>query len=229
MDGFRLRIPLVVSVLVVAAMVALSAWAWTVTPAGLQIAVHWGIDGRPNGFAPKSFGFIILPCFALALSLLFAVLPAIEPRRANLLASRTLYLTGWYGGLFVLGAAHALIVLHAAGFSIDVPRWTLVAVASLVVVLGIFLGRSRSTFFVGVRLPWTLESELSWKKSNMLAGRGLIITGAAALLTLAFFGTASGYGVFAFGMAASFVASGIASYIWWKRDPRAHGGSSAHE
>ena len=36
-------------------------------------------------------------------------------------------------------------------------------------------------FFVVMRLPWTLSSELAWEKSNRLAGRLFVVTGTETL------------------------------------------------
>src|SRR5271154_4098992 len=44
------------------------------------VAVHWGIDGRPNGWADKSWGLLVLPCFNLGLAALSAVLPRFDSR-----------------------------------------------------------------------------------------------------------------------------------------------------
>src|SRR5215469_12244673 len=162
------RTPFVISLLIIGVMLAIGLWGWAALPDGARIATHWDANGNPNGSSAKAVG-------------LFAILPYIEPRRANLLASRKLYLSGWYGSLFLLANAQLLIVLHATGRVVDIRHWTLGAVGLLYVFLGNFMGKSRSNFFVGVRLPWTLSSELAWAKGNRLAGFGLMATGLATL------------------------------------------------
>lgn len=223
------RAPLIVSFVLIAAMVAVSAWGWVAVPAHVQIVVHWGIDGRPNGFLPKTIGLVMLPIVAIALTGLFAVLPQIEPRRANLFSSRKLYFAGWYGGIAMLALAHLLTVMTAAGLHVDTPRWITVALALLLLAIGNFMGKSRSTVFVGMRLPWTLTSEAAWEKSSRIAGRGLVATGTAALLTVLLAGTELGMAVIAIGAMLSFIVGGIASYIYWKHDTHRNDGDSVHE
>src|SRR5580658_5533426 len=109
------RTPLIVSFVLIAAMAAISAWGWVAVPAHAQMAVHWGIDGRPNGFIPKTTGLLMLPAIAIALTGLFLVIPRIEPRRNNLFSSRKLYFAGWYGGIAMLAISHLLTVMNAAG------------------------------------------------------------------------------------------------------------------
>jgi uncharacterized membrane protein len=224
-----IRTPLIVSFVVIASILAVSAWGWIALPAHAQMAVHWGIDGRPNGYMPKTIGLLMLPGVEAILSLFFALLPTIEPRRANLLSSRKLYLAGWYGSLGLAGVTHLLTIVNAAGLRVDVVRWTLVATAIVFIVLGNYLGKSRSNFFVGMRLPWTLSSELAWNKGNRLAGFGLVATGVASLLALAFVGSISAILISAIGVILSFIIGGIASYVTWKRDAGRSNGDSIHE
>jgi uncharacterized membrane protein len=226
-NDMSIRTPLIVSLVAIAAMLAVTAWGWMVIPANAQIVVHWSIASRPNGYLPKAIGLLVLPCGAMALSAFFALLPKIEPRRANLIASRKLYLTGWYGALGVIGVVHIFMVMNAAGLHVDVPRGVLFTAALFLVVLGNYLGKSRSTFFVGMRLPWTLSSDVAWEKGNRMTGRGFVATGIVTLPALIFVGTIPGVLVFTAGTILSVIAGGVASYVSWRRDP--HSGNSIHE
>jgi uncharacterized membrane protein len=224
-----IRKPLIFSLLVIAAMLIVSMWGWMSTPPDAHIPVHWGLDFRPNGYAPKAVGLLMLPGMVALLSLLFATLPIIEPRRVNLFASRKLYLAGWYGAVTLLAVLHFLIAMTAVGALVDVPRTTLFAVALLVIVLGNFMGKSRSTFFVGLRLPWTLSSELAWSKSNRLAGFGFVTTGFATLLALVFATTKLAALVLVAGLLLGSVIAGVAAYFTWKHDDNKYDGDSIHE
>jgi uncharacterized membrane protein len=223
------RTPFVVSLLVIIAMVAIGLWGWVALPDGARIAVHWDASGHPNNYASKALGLFALPGAALAIAALFAILPYIEPRRANLLASRKLYLTGWYGSLFILANAQLLIVLHATGRVVDIRQWTLGAVGLLYVFLGNFMGKSRSNFFVGVRLPWTLSSELAWSKSNRLAGFGLMATGLATLAAVFAAKPTTPAIVLIAGTTLSVTVAAVASYFYWKHDDNKIDGGSVHE
>ena len=41
--------------------VALSAWGLAVAGPETRVAIHWGIDGEPDGFAPALVAFLIGP------------------------------------------------------------------------------------------------------------------------------------------------------------------------
>jgi uncharacterized membrane protein len=225
----RIRLPLIASFVLIALMLAVSAWGWAVVPEGARITTHWDANGRPNGFMPKEVGLLLLPAIGVALTALLAMVPVIEPRRQNLIASRKLYFSAWIGGLGVLAVSHIMTVASAAGTRINVPAVVLIAVAALMIVLGNFLGKSRSTFLVGMRLPWTLTSEYAWHKSNRLMGLFMVATGILTLPALYFLGTKAGFAVLGTGIVSGTIVGSVASYVYWRSDPNRQTGDMAQE
>ncbi|MGN6515139.1 MAG: SdpI family protein [Rhizomicrobium sp.] len=224
-----LRIPVTVSIILVAVMAAMSVWGYHAIPDGTRIAVHWGLNGQPNGFMPKDKALIVSPAIAVAVSTLMAAIPYIEPRRRNLAASRKLYFIGWIGALCVMTVMHCAAVLSASGVAIDTSSLLLVTISLLISFLGNYIGKSRATFFIGMRLPWTLTSDLAWEKSNRLLGRIFVVTGLIALASGFGLGTRIGLGVLAAGMVLGVIAAGITSYVVWKHDPERETGDSLPE
>ena len=215
----NLRLPLLLSFALLAAMAAISAYGWVALPAGTQLATHWGFDGRVNGHMGKELGLALLPLIALAVTVLIAVIPRIEPRREHLIASRKAFLVFWIGALVVLAVTHALIVLNAAGYAMDVPGTLLVAIALMIAAGGNYLGKVRSNFFLGIRTPWTLSSELSWEKSHRLLGRLFVISAIVTLAVRFAIGVQPAYLAFAATVSASAVLAIVSSYVYWKQDP----------
>jgi immunity protein, SdpI family len=54
------------------------------------------------------------------------------------------------------------------------------------VIIGNYLGTMRPNYLVGLRTPWTLESEATWRATRRLGG-GLMFFGALLLVVLDFF------------------------------------------
>jgi uncharacterized membrane protein len=202
-----------------AAMAALSAWAWRVLPAGAELATHWGFDGKVNGTMSKETGLLILPAIALGVIALMLVIPRVEPRREHLIASRKAFFVFWIGALAVLAAGHAMIVLTAMGYALDIPGTLLVAIAIMLAAGGNYLGKVRSNWFLGIRTPWTLSSELSWEKSHRLLGRLFVISALVTLAVRFAIGVEPAYLTFAAAVAASALLAIVSSYVYWKQDP----------
>ncbi|HUO89895.1 MAG TPA: SdpI family protein [Rhizomicrobium sp.] len=220
-----IRLPLTVSLILVLAMLAASAEAWRLLPEGARIAVHWDIQGRPNGFAGKPFALFFAPVLAAALCALFALIPRIEPRRLNLAASAKFYGAAWMAATAVIAVAHAAVLAAALNAGFDNRTVVAGAVALMLVVLGNYMGKSRSNFFAGVRTPWTLSSEYSWERSNRLGGRLFMMSGAATLAAILVLGPKLAMLVLAGTAGVSALASVAMSYVYWARDPNRQQGS----
>jgi uncharacterized membrane protein len=215
----NLRLPLTLSVFLVAVMAAISAWAWVKLPDSAVIATHWGFDGKVNGTMPKDWGLSLLPAIGAAITLLLAFVPRIEPRRANMLASRKAFIAFWLGGLVVLAVAHAMMVGTALGFPVDVPGVLIIFIPLMIAFAGNYLGKVRPNFFLGVRTPWTLSSDLSWEKSHRLLGRLFVLSALATLAVRFTLGTESAFIVLAASVAGSGILAIACSYVYWKHDP----------
>jgi uncharacterized membrane protein len=92
----------VVAVLL-ALMLAISAWGWTRIPPGQLMAIHWGLNGRPNSFAPRGVALLMLPAITLAIVLALAGLATTRP--AGLRLQHTIVAT-----TAILCAAHVFVV-----------------------------------------------------------------------------------------------------------------------
>lgn len=215
------RRPMVlVSGAVVAAMLVLAAWAWSQLPADAQVPVHWGVDGRPDGFADKTIGLFLLPGIAGLIAILLAVIPSIEPRRANLERSGKPYGATWIGVMLLLGVIHVLAVGVALGAELDVTRIVLVGTGVLFVVIGNYLPKTRPNYLLGIRTPWTLTSDLSWTRTHRVGGRLFMLEGAILAIS-GLLDVASGalLGLIIGGLAVIVGIMFAYSYVVWRDDP----------
>ncbi len=216
----RFRKSLIAAGVIVAAMAALSAYAWLVLPGDAMLPVHWSAGGDPDRYAGKWEALATLPAIAFLLSAILAVLPVIEPRRRHLFQSSKAYVRIWLTALGIMAFLHLTLVAAALGHSVDMLMIASIVLGALLTVMGNFLTKVHSNFFIGIRTPWTLSSERVWEKTHRLGGRlffGLGIAFFIVALTgpnrLAFFVLV--------GAAAAVALVVIAySYVLWRQEQR---------
>lgn len=218
----NLRLPLTVSFLVVALMATASAWAWNILPADAAFPTHWGFDGKVNGTMTKEWGLSILPIIALVISVMLAIVPRIEPQKENMIASRKAFLAFWLSGLVVIAASHALIIGSALGYPVDVPGTLIILIPISIAAAGNYLGKARPNFFLGVRTPWTLSSELSWDKTHRMLGRLFVLSALIVLAVRFAIGTEAAFLTLAATISGSAILAIVCSYVFWKNDPARH-------
>ena len=222
-----IRKGLAASALLIAIMLGLSLWAMGHLAPDGRFAVHWNIRGEADRFGGRGEILWLIPGLSAALAALFAILPTIDPRGRNLLRSSLPYLVTWAGTLIVLAVAHAMLVLNAAG-AMDLAsvsggtgllRALAVLSGAIAAALGAVMGKIRPNWFLGVRTPWTLSSDLAWDKTHRLAGWLFMLTGLAALLAALVLRPPLALMVLAAGMGGSAVAAVVYSWRVWKTDP----------
>ena len=181
--------------LVVAPLIAL-AILWNDLPE--RVPIHWNLRGQIDGWAPKSFGLLIMPLTSLGIIALLHVLPLFDPklrrsagapgRMQHVLGILRLALAAFFGAIFCMQIAAALGHPVAAGRI--VPTATLLLLA----VIGNYLSNLRPNYFAGIRTPWTLESPATWRATHRMGGR-LIFYGSILLLLLQFIISESSFGI----------------------------------
>lgn len=215
----NLRPLLVTSAVAVVVMLAASVLAWGQIPDDARIPIHWNLAGEVDGYAPKAVGLLMTPAIAVVLAGVLAAVPAIDPRRGNLVRSSPAYVTITSAAIVFIAAIHLAVVWAALGNALDIGRIVGVGTGALFIVIGNFLGKTRSNWIMGVRTPWTLSSELSWTKTHRLAGRLFAGLGVLALLT-AIVGVPELVLAIVGGGSLVMVVAVIAySYVVWRDDP----------
>jgi uncharacterized membrane protein len=210
---------LLVSLAVTAVLFAAALAAMHRLPAGARIPMHWGLSGKVDGYG-RPAGLLLVPCMTLGFSLLFHFLPLLEPRRGNLLRSSRAYHTVWLALVLFFAGVEAVLIGAAFGRPIPTARWVGAGLGALFLVMGLVFGNLRSNFFIGIRTPWTLSSELSWRRTHRLGGWMLVVFG-VALLGAAVAGAPVRWlpmGLVGF-WAVFLVAVLVYSYRVWRSDP----------
>ncbi|MBI2826102.1 MAG: SdpI family protein [Planctomycetia bacterium] len=206
----------VAQLILIATMFAATAILWPVAPN--RMPVHWNLAGQPDRYGRKFEGLLVAPLTALGLYLMFLVLPRIDPLRSAYAAFARPYAILRVATIALIAVVHAIILLVAFGYKVDVGLVVPLAVGILLCIIGNFMGKFRPNWFVGVRTPWTLSSRASWNKTHRLAGRMFIATG-IALGIFAFVQSAWMLCVVLAMVALMVVVLPVYSYVVWRHDP----------
>ncbi|MPZ87876.1 MAG: DUF1648 domain-containing protein [Nitriliruptorales bacterium] len=160
-------------------MALLSLWAAPRLPA--EVAVHFDASGQADGYASATWALVMTPLITAGLAAPLFVIPRIEPRRTHLEVSAKAYNTGVGRGGGVHDAGPRNGPAERARPRGAVGRLLLVGAGVLLIVVGRPLRKVRSNWFLGVRTPWTLSSERSWRLTHLLASRLFTTLGTLAV------------------------------------------------
>jgi uncharacterized membrane protein len=177
---FSLKTEWILIVIILGMFVA----TWVVLPQLPDpMPIHWNAVGQPDDFASRWIGAFMLPLVSLGLYLVMLLVPAIDPRRENYARFADTY------HIFRLLLISFMAFVHGATlFSVLRaesqlnPDLVMVAVGLLFVLLGNYIPRIRSNWFVGIRTPWTLSDPEVWRRTHRLGGRAFFVAGLIVIL-----------------------------------------------
>ena len=174
--------PLLVANLVLAALMAgFAVWVAGQAPDGAELPTHWNAAGEVDATMPALQALLLPAGMALAIGLLFAANPLIEPLQNKLDGSAPLLRTTWIGMLALMVVVQGMVAAPVFGFQPG-PGAIIVMVGILFLALGNMLPKSRPGFFVGIRTPWTITNADNWVATHRLGGKLFLAAGAVMVL-----------------------------------------------
>ncbi len=193
---------------------------WSRLP--LRVASHWNATGQVNGWTTRTGLVVMLPALALVMAVVLRYVPQLDPKRRNFPLHAPAY---WLVANLLLGflaVIHVAIIGYNLGWMVPLNAIIGVAIGVLFVVTGNVLTRVRPNWIFGVRTPWTLSSDLSWRETHRLAGylfvlSGLLVVGCGLLRPAVMFPVLIG------SLTTTALIAVVYSYFAWKRDPNAQG------
>lgn len=158
------------------------AFVWNRLPA--EIAVHYDLHGNPNGWQTKETAGLLVGSMSVLLYLVLRFIPQLDPERQ-------LQTANYQKLQFVVSLFWAVIMVglfYMAGHVGDGQEATtilMVAIGMMLAGMGNYMTTVKPNWFVGIRTPWTLGSEVVWRKTHRLGGR-LMVAGGLLSVILAF-------------------------------------------
>ncbi len=150
-----------------------------------QVAIHWGANGNPNGWAPKWLAAFGLPLLMAVLNLILQIGSNSDPkgeRRSSVL----LTLCRWSVAAITLTMVPITLMI-ALGKEIPIVTVTSCVLGAVLIVVGNYLPKCRQNYTLGIKLPWTLNDEENWDKTHRMAGPLWILAGVVFALMGFFF------------------------------------------
>ncbi len=141
-----------------------------------MIPSHFNSQGIADGYAPKDLFIFGMFGIIVGVYLLLTFIPFIDPLRKKIEHRYTVILLMRdiivYFLFFVYGMS--LYAAHTGRLEIHIFG---VGLGLFFLLLGNYLPRVPQNWFIGIRSPWTMSSEVVWKKTHILGGWLFILMG----------------------------------------------------
>ncbi|OGZ27409.1 MAG: hypothetical protein A2365_02960 [Candidatus Nealsonbacteria bacterium RIFOXYB1_FULL_40_15] len=172
-----------------------------------RIPIHWNASGQPDDFGSKEFGTFFLPVLSLAVYLLMFLLPKIDPLKKNYESFENAYFWIRSSMIVFFLLLHGFVLSYGIGYRFNINYLIIPLISLLFAVIGIFLPRIKKNWFVGIRTPWTIQSDRSWEETHNFSGKLFIAAG-----IISFFGIFTPFPYIL--LVASAISASVASVVY---------------
>ena len=149
------------------------------------VATHWNMNGEPDGWSSRAFAVFGLPGILLAVNLFLPFALHADPKRANM-NDKLVAISLWAIPVVSL-LCSGLTLARGLGYKVRVERWVPIFMGVLFIVIGNYLPKTKQSYTMGIKLPWTLASEENWNRTHRLAGFLWVLAG-ALFIVMSFIG-----------------------------------------
>ena len=209
---------IIVLTLIAIAVIA-GAVLWNQLPD--QMPSHWNANDEVDGTMPRFWGVFLMPLVTLGMFVLFLVLPAIDPLKANIAQFRETF--NIFIALIVafMLYIHGLTLAWGLGYqNFKMSAAMLPFMGILFIAIGYLLRQAKRNFFIGIRTPWTLSSDSVWDKTHQLGSVLFMLSGAFAILG-GFFGGMTAFWLMFVPLIGSTLFLVVYSYVLYRNETKA--------
>lgn len=178
-----------------------------------QMATHWGFGNEPNGYSSKAFAVFGLPGLMAVLNLILPLALKADPKNANM--SPVLFNVCLWIMPVVSVLCSAMTLGYALGYNVNIAKVIPMFIGVVFIVIGNYLPKTKQSYTMGIKLPWTLNSEENWNRTHRLGGF-LWVLGGVAFIVLSIFKWWNIY-VFFLILAVMVLVPSVYSYLLYRR------------
>ena len=140
-----------------------------------KIATHFDTHNLANGWSSKPMAVFGIPFLLLLVHLFCVIATANDPKRRNIgkrifnMILRLVPIVSVVCCMWIYGVA--------LGMDVNVGMVINILVGLMFIFLGNYIHKVKQNYTIGIKLPWTLNSEENWNRTNRLAGWTIILGG----------------------------------------------------
>ena len=181
-----------------------------------QVPTHFDIAGNPNDWSEKSSLPYMIGALGIGSYLLMLLIPYFDPKNKIAQMGEKYYSLRFIMTIFM--SAISFYLLYVSNKSEINPNLLIAMIGAFYLFLGNYLQTVKPNYFIGIRTPWTLENEETWRKTHKLGGKLWLIGGLLTIL-LAFVAKSNSFLAISFGTitAIETLVPIIYSYVEFKK------------
>ncbi|MBR6515072.1 MAG: SdpI family protein [Clostridia bacterium] len=171
------KVLLIITSLLILLPILVGVFTWDMLPR--QMATHWGISGEADGWSTRAVAVFVPPVALLVINWICILISKLDrsnkeqnPKAYNMVLC-IMPMISW----FVNGIMYAVTF----GFKFNMFSLMVGVFALAFIIIGNYMPKIKQNRTLGIKLPWTLESEENWNATHRFAGKVWFVGGILCL------------------------------------------------
>jgi uncharacterized membrane protein len=153
-----------------------------------RVPTHFNAHGEADQWTDRSallLFWLIMPAMATFLALMAMLLPRVWPAAVAMPGIQSRFETLLCIAIAMMAAVEVMVIASSFEVKIDFGRWVLALVFATIGVMGLGMRNLPRNPILGIRLPWTLQSDAVWDAVHRGASRIYLAVGAVGVAAAA--------------------------------------------
>jgi len=172
----------IIPIMILMAMVVIAVFFYKKMPE--MVPSHWNFQGEIDSYMNRNLFVLLIPGISVGIYLFMTFLPFIDPLKRNVQKFANVYL--WMKTIIIgfLAFLFFLITYISVSGKLFFPVGLAVtlSVGIMMILLGMIMPLIKKNYFIGIRTPWTIDSEEVWDITHKRAKFAFIVGGAIMIL-----------------------------------------------
>ena len=164
---------MIITSIVILLPILMGIYLWDQLPE--KIATHFNASGVPDGWSSKGFAVFGLPIFLLVVHWFCVAVMGTDPKSKNISDKMTVLVLWLCPIVSIVGCGSTY--LYTLDNSINTTQPATLMLGCVFLVVGNYLPKMKQSYTLGIKLPWTLDSEENWNRTHRFGGFTFMIGG----------------------------------------------------
>jgi len=147
-----------------------------------MIPTHWGINGKIDDYSKKEFFVFLIPAITLAMVAIFKIGQLMDPKKERYELFKKEWEIIQTSIVVFMSYMYFITIYLSFNQTQRIEPLLFIGMGILFMLIGNYMGKIRQNYTVGFKLPWTIDNEEVWNKTNRLGGYMFVLLGIVFLI-----------------------------------------------
>lgn len=148
----------------------------------VELPTHWNFQGQADDYSSKFDAMVLTHGFLVVMNIFMCFMLDNDPR--NKKQKNFLMTLSKLAMPAIMIVVYTITVMVGLGRDVNVSIIIPIFIGLLFIAIGNYLPKIKRNYTMGIKLPWTLNSDENWRRTHRLGGICFIIIGISFIISV---------------------------------------------